>query len=450
MTDSTSALSVELIDGVAVITFDLPGESVNKFTPAVIEEFAGVIDRFDSDETIRAAVLLSGKPDIFIAGADIEQFLAFGTAEAATRASAAGQALLDRVERGRVPLVCAIHGACLGGGVELALASAHRIATDHPKTVLALPETQLGLIPGTGGTQRLPRVVGLQAALDMILTAKNVRAKKALQMGLVDEMVHPSILREVAMQRAREFAGGQRPRLARRAQGERPVTPARGQPARSRGRVPQGARDDAQEVARELSRADGGVRRGRSRATRARRQRGFEVEARLFGEMAMTAVSKELVFLFFATTSLKKDVAEGAPPLPVNRLGVLGTGFMGAGIAAIAAQQMVPVRFKDNKHEAVLKGLAAVRDVLKDALKKKRITRQQFEDQMSLVSGTISVRRLPARGPRDRGGVRGPRGEARGAARSREAAAAARGVRDEHVDASRSRASPRRRRGRIG
>ncbi|MBL8999314.1 MAG: enoyl-CoA hydratase/isomerase family protein, partial [Gemmatimonadetes bacterium] len=116
--------------------------------------------------------------------------------------------LLERLERARVPLVAAIHGACLGGGLETALACAYRIATDHEKTVLALPEIQLGLIPGAGGTQRLPHVVGLQAALDMILTGRNIRAKKALQMGLVHEMVHPAILRRVALERANALAAG--------------------------------------------------------------------------------------------------------------------------------------------------------------------------------------------------------------------------------------------------
>ena len=116
-----------------------------------------------------------------------------------------GQDLLDRLETLRVPVVAAIHGACLGGGLEVALACRYRICTDHPKTVLALPEVQLGLIPGVGGTQRLPRRVGLQAALDMILTGQNVRAKSALQMGLVDELVHPAILaRDRARARARD------------------------------------------------------------------------------------------------------------------------------------------------------------------------------------------------------------------------------------------------------
>src|SRR4029078_1578706 len=107
-------------------------------------------------------------------------------------------------------IIAAIHGACLGGGLETALACRYRIGTDHPKTILGLPEVQLGLIPRAGGTPRLPRGIGLTNALDLILTGKHVRAKKALQLGLIDELVHPSILRTIAIQRAREVAEGRR------------------------------------------------------------------------------------------------------------------------------------------------------------------------------------------------------------------------------------------------
>jgi 3-hydroxyacyl-CoA dehydrogenase/enoyl-CoA hydratase/3-hydroxybutyryl-CoA epimerase len=387
-----TALNMVVEDGIAITTFDLPGEPVNKFTPGVIAEMTAMLDRFDSDTSINAAVLLSAKPDIWIAGADIEAFLAFKDAADATRTSAEAQALVERVERSRVPMVCAINGACLGGGLELALACAYRVATDHPKTVLALPEVQLGIIPGIGGTQRLPRTVGLQAALDMILTGKNIRAKKALSMGLVDEMVHPNILREIAVQRARDIVSGKRARKHPPKKGTATSLLLEDNPI-GRSIVFKQAREMTLKKSRgqypALLAALDAVAAGYDGP----RAKGYAEEARLFGEMAATAVSKELVFLFFATTSLKKDsgVAGEAPePLKVQRVGVLGTGFMGAGIAAITAQQNVPVRFKDAKHEAVLRGMTAVRDVLKDGFVKKRITRQQFDDQMSLVSGTTS------------------------------------------------------------
>ena len=197
-----SALNVVVENGVAVVTFDLPNESVNKFTRAVKDEFINVFDRFDQDESVRGVVLISGKPDVFIAGADIEEFTQIRTATDAERLSRDGQLMIDKVEALKVPVVAAIHGACMGGGLEAALGCHYRIASDHPKTILALPEVKLGLIPGAGGTQRLPQMVGLEQALPMILEGKNIRAKKALQIGLVDEMVHPSILRRVAIARA--------------------------------------------------------------------------------------------------------------------------------------------------------------------------------------------------------------------------------------------------------
>jgi 3-hydroxyacyl-CoA dehydrogenase/enoyl-CoA hydratase/3-hydroxybutyryl-CoA epimerase len=210
VTRKSGAMTIEVEDGIAVITMDLPNEPVNKLNRAVKDDFIELIRRLDDDASIQAAVLISGKPDTFIAGADIEEFLEVRTSDDAERLSLDGQSLLDRLEQIRTPVVAAIHGACLGGGLETAMACAWRIGTDHPKTVLALPEVMLGLIPGAGGTQRLPRLVGLRNALDTILTGRNVRAKKALQTGLLDEMVHPSILRDVAVRRARELGRGEK------------------------------------------------------------------------------------------------------------------------------------------------------------------------------------------------------------------------------------------------
>jgi 3-hydroxyacyl-CoA dehydrogenase/enoyl-CoA hydratase/3-hydroxybutyryl-CoA epimerase len=208
------AVSTEIHDGVAVVTINLPNESVNKIDRQLKDDLSMLFDRLERDQNVMAAVVISGKPDNFIAGADIEEFTKLTSTEDAERLSQAGQALIEQFEKSRIPFVAAIHGACMGGGLEATLACRWRIASDHPKTILALPEVQLGLIPGAGGTQRLPRLIGLRAALDMILTGKNIRAKKALQIGLVDEMVHPAILRRVAIERARELGMGARKREA--------------------------------------------------------------------------------------------------------------------------------------------------------------------------------------------------------------------------------------------
>jgi 3-hydroxyacyl-CoA dehydrogenase/enoyl-CoA hydratase/3-hydroxybutyryl-CoA epimerase len=377
--------------GVLVVTFDLPGEPVNKFSRHVIEQFDTLLDHLERETTVGnvgAAVIISGKPDSFIAGADIDEFLKFTSSAMAQAASADGQARLSRLQRLRAPVVAAIHGACMGGGLELALACQYRVASDHAKTVLALPEIQLGLIPGLGGTQRLPHQVGLRAALDMILTGKNVRAKQALRSGLVEEVVHPAILRQVAIQRARELGTGARrtPPLRRNLVGKLLETNPVGRAvvmrqakamalAKSRGNYP--AIPAAFEA---IAAGFGGGD-------------GYAVESRLFGEMAMTPASRQLVGIFFATTALKKDTGVaggGPPPAAVPRIAVLGTGFMGAGIAAVSAQSRVAVRFKDVSAEQVGRGLAAVRDVLKEKLKRRHITKQEFEDQFLLVAGTTT------------------------------------------------------------
>ncbi|MEO6445278.1 MAG: fatty acid oxidation complex subunit alpha FadJ [Gemmatimonadaceae bacterium] len=387
---SMQALRLTITDGIADIVFDLPGESVNTFSQSVREEFLAALDHLERDTSIRGAVLISGKPDSFIAGADIDEFLLWNTAAQAEFASRDAHGMLDRLERLRVPVVAAIHGACLGGGLETALACAYRIVSDHPRTVLALPEVQLGIFPGAGGTQRLPRIVGLRAALDLILSGRNVRARQAARMGLVHEMVHPAILHRIARQRAAEIAAGERPRNPR----ARKVS-AQGLLLEDN---PLGRSVVLRKARESVLRKTGGHYPSPLAAIEAvaagyhDRQTGYREEARLFGEMAMSQVARELTFLFFATTALKKDSGvEGAAVTaqPVDKLGVLGAGFMGAGIAAIAVQHDILVRLKDADLARVGRGLGAIRELLQARLKKRRITRQEMDDQLLLAGGTV-------------------------------------------------------------
>jgi 3-hydroxyacyl-CoA dehydrogenase / enoyl-CoA hydratase / 3-hydroxybutyryl-CoA epimerase len=386
-----SALRLEHEDGIAIVTIDLPGEPVNKVTAGLRSEFAELFGRIEGDTMVKGVVLISGKPDTWIAGADIDEFLTMHSVTDAESLSRGGQALLARLESLRVPVVAAIHGACLGGGLETALACRYRIATEHSKTVLALPEVQLGIIPGAGGTQRLPRLIGLQRALDMILTGRNIRAKKAFQMGLVDELVHPAILREVAVDRTRRLADGSldsrhSPKgrgatgmlLEDNPLGRRIVfrKAREGVMSKTHGQYPA----PLAALAAVQAGYDGGA------------ELGYRLESRSFGELALSDVAKELVFLFFATTALKKDpgiVGDAPEPAEIETLGVLGAGFMGAGIASIAVQQGTPVRLKDTDLARVGKGIAAVNEVLRERLKKKQVTRLQYEDQMLLTGGTV-------------------------------------------------------------
>ena len=381
------SLSVVVENGIAMITFDAPNAPINAINSRLEGEFDAIFTQIESDDQIVAAVLISAKPDVWIAGADIEELVSLTTAAQGEALSRGGQRMLDRLAALRKPVVAAIHGACLGGGLEVALACHWRVLSDHPKSICALPEVQLGLLPGAGGTQRLPQLIGLQAALDLILTGRNVQPRKARTLGLVDDLVHPAILRQVAVQRARELAAGTRERGHRKSSAsgllleDNPV---------GRALVFRQAREQVMKKTRgaypaPLAAIDV-IAEGQSHGM----TRGLDAEAKQFGALAMSAVSRELTFLFFATTALKKDsgVATSAPAVrTVKRLGLVGAGFMGAGIASVAVQKLTPVRFKDASLDRIAAGVRTVRNLLDERRRKRQITRLAFVDMLSLVSG---------------------------------------------------------------
>ena len=208
-------VSVKVRDGIAVLTFDMPNEKQNTLSEKSAKALQAAFERVESDASIVGAVLISGKAD-FIAGADISMLQACTSAEQVEKLSRDMQEQLARMERSQKPVVAAIHGVALGGGLEVALACHWRIATDSPKTQLGLPEVMLGLLPGGGGTQRLPRRVGLQAALDMLLTGKNIRAVKAKRMGLVDQVTIPYGLEDAAVTACKRLVSGELKRVDRK------------------------------------------------------------------------------------------------------------------------------------------------------------------------------------------------------------------------------------------
>ncbi|MHB8877078.1 MAG: enoyl-CoA hydratase-related protein, partial [Myxococcaceae bacterium] len=339
---------------VAIITMDMPGEPVNTLSPEVGPEFEALLKSAGDDPAVKAVVFTSSKKDCFVAGAKIEFVSTLKSAAEAAEASRKGQESFDRLDAFPKPVVAAINGACLGGGLEWALACDYRLASDNPKTSLGLPETQLGLIPGAGGTQRLPALIGAQAALDLILTGKTLKAKKAQKLGVVDEVVPAAILLEVAKRRAGELAAGELkpvrvrgiPKAAVAGKGladilrgladrqawaefaleDNPLgrkvlfDQARKQLLKkTRGKYP------AQEKVLEV------IRVGLDRGMKA----GLEAEARAFGELVVSDVSKQLIHIFHATTAMKKENGTNNPEVkahPVKKVGVLGGGLMGGGI----------------------------------------------------------------------------------------------------------------------
>ena len=345
---------------------------------------------------MKAVVFASGKKGSFIAGADINMLeTANSRAEAAAMARN-GQAAMDRLASFPKPVVAAIDGPALGGGLELALACHGRVATDNPKTKLGLPESQLGLLPGAGGTQRLPQLIGLQDALDLMLTGKQVDARKAKKLGLVDEVVSAPILLDVAAEHAlrlvgeghlveegvfARFEGSEALKeiaLARNPVGRKVVfdTARKQLLKKTRGNYP------AQEKILEV------VKVGLADGMRA----GLEAEAKAFGELVMTPQSEALRSIFFATQSLKKDSGVDDPsvaPREVRRVGMLGAGLMGAGIAYVTTSiAKTPVRLKDRDAKGILAGLKYCREILDGRVKRKKMTPMKADALMMQVSGT--------------------------------------------------------------
>ncbi|WP_290434262.1 enoyl-CoA hydratase-related protein, partial [Aeromonas caviae] len=299
-------------DGIGILTMDVPGESMNTLKASFADEIRTLLAEVKGNGDLIGLVIVSGKKDSFVAGADIAMLAACTSAQDAEALSRAGQDVFAEIEALGIPVIAAIHGPCLGGGLELALACHGRVVTDHGKTVLGLPEVQLGLLPGSGGTQRLPRLIGVAKALDLMLTGKQVRAKQARKLGLVDDMVPPSILLEAAIKLAKK--GKPRHHLKRDLQGKVLETnkfgrkvlfdqARKGVKAKTRGNYP------APERIIEVVRI--GVEEGM--------QAGLLAEARHFGELVMTPESAALRSLFFATTEMKKEVSyQGAEPRKVG------------------------------------------------------------------------------------------------------------------------------------
>lgn len=385
MTDTVSSFSLSIRDDkVAVITMDIPGESMNVLKASFADEIDAMLKQLANDSTLKGVVFISGKKDSFIAGADISMLDACQTAEQAETIAAMGQQMFDRLEQLRLPVVSAIHGPCLGGGLELALACHARVASSSPKTVLGLPEVQLGLLPGSGGTQRLPKLVGVQKALDMILTGKQLRAAQAKKLGLVDEVVPESILLDAAVKKA--LAGKPRREAKKQSLLDKLLEntgPGRklvfSQALKQTLKKTQGNYPAALRIIEVIQT---GVEQGY--------QKGLAAEAKAFGQLCMTSESAALRSIFFATTQMKKESGAGdAKPRKVRKAAVLGGGLMGGGIANVSATKAgVAVRIKDIAEQGINNALKYSFDILNKKYKKRFISKAEMQKQLLLITGT--------------------------------------------------------------
>lgn len=378
-------------DGIALIRMNYPRSKVNKLSTAFGEDMNAAFDQAMDDPDVKAVVLVSGKPDNFVVGADAGELTAIKTAVEATELIKRGQDLFNQIEASPKPWIAAIHGACMGGGLEMALACQYRIATDHPKTQLALPEVKLGILPAAGGCQRLPRLIGVQNALDMILTGKTVYPRKAKKLGLVDDVVVPYSLAEQAVQAAKKLLKQGIPDRAKKRslaqQAMEDIGPARDLVLnkaaemvlkKTKGNYP------APMYALEC------VRTGLDHGMEA----GLQREAELVGQLVTGEVSKNLVRLFFAINDKKTHpLGKGAPE--VGTVGVLGAGLMGAGVALVTATTAKkPVLLKDISDKAVAFGQKYAFKVVDKKHKKGAYGRVRRDQIMAMIQGVTDYDRF--------------------------------------------------------
>lgn len=385
-----SAFRLEVREnGIAVVTFNLETEKINKLSTVVGLELEKVLKDLEKNSNVKGLILISGKSNVFIAGADINEILSIRTAEEGALKSQEAQRLPNLVEALPFPTVAAIHGPCLGGGLELVLGFNYRIATDDPDTKIGLPEVSLGILPGMGGCNRLPKLIGLQSSLEMILAGARWSARKCLKTGLVDEMVPREILFDRAIEVLEKGIWKKNRRtkkviqlildfLLEKNRVGRNFIRKKAQAnilKKTHGHYP--APLKALEIIYEC--LDRGL------------TDGLKIESEGFGALSETEISKNLISLFFQSEAAKKNsgvIHSQVQPAKIKAVGVLGAGTMGGGIAQLLSFKDISIRLKDINELAIGKGLAHARLLYQKLVDRKEITERELERKMSLIGPT--------------------------------------------------------------
>ena len=369
------------------LRMDTPNSKANIFTREALDEFSHVVEDLENRTEIKGVVVTSEKPGIFIAGADVNLIKALNTFEEAVKGCSTGQQIINRFANLPFETVAAINGACLGGGFELALACRKRVASSAKSVKIGLPEVQLGVLPGFGGSIRLPRLLTLPTALDLILSGKQVDGKRALRMSITSAMLPEQDFNERAMKWAKKNAG----KAAKRPRGglmnfffSLPF---------GRAFVLSQARKNVQKLTKGHYPAPFkildllGKTLGKSNM-----EWCLDQEAKHFAALAITPISKRLIELFQLSESVKKHsgvVGDDITAQKVQRVAVLGAGIMGGGIAHAFAKVGLPVRMKDLTNEAIALGYKQAASVFSKGVKKRRMTPREFTQKIGLISGTL-------------------------------------------------------------
>jgi len=329
-------------DGICFLTFDRPESGANIFDGATMENLREQVDAIEKDPSIRGLIILSAKKSIFIAGADLKTLLRQAQTGELRGFIAEGQTVFNRLAALKFPTVAAIHGACAGGGYEITLACDYRIATNDPATKIGLPETGLGLVPAWGGATRLPRLLGADAAAEVILKGKLYGAEEALKLGLVDGVTTREQLLDAARKKLSE---------GKRKAGD----PKRGMTTAA----PKGSGNAAPGRAHEI------IRRGADSSL----EESLAMEVDAISELGATDATQNLIRNFFLADKYRKGSSKAAPE-KIAHAAVIGAGTMGAGIAQWLSSRGVSVILRDVNAEAIDRGLASIEKTYGDAVKR--------------------------------------------------------------------------------
>ncbi|KAK0154816.1 Trifunctional enzyme subunit alpha, mitochondrial [Merluccius polli] len=363
-------------------------------------EMSEVMEEVWANNAVESAVLISSKPGCFIAGADINMIQACTSTEEVTLLSQEGQKMFEKIEKSPKPIVAAINGSCLGGGLEFAISCQYRVATKSKKTVLGTPEVMLGLLPGAGGTQRLPKMVGLPSAFDMMLTGRNIRADKAKKMGLVHQLVDPlgpglktpeertiEYLEEVAIDCARGIVAKKIPLTKEKGMMQKIQDYVMSYPlVRNQiyktvhGKVMKQSKGLYPAPLKIIDSVKAGMEQGQAA--------GYLAESQNFGQLARTTESQALVGLYQGQVICKKN-RFGTPERPVKTLAILGAGLMGAGVAQVTVDKGIHTILKDTTLPGLARGEEQVYKGLNTKTKKRSITSFERDATLSNLTGQL-------------------------------------------------------------
>jgi 3-hydroxyacyl-CoA dehydrogenase / enoyl-CoA hydratase / 3-hydroxybutyryl-CoA epimerase len=385
------ALTYKEEKNIGYIYFDNDDSKVNLLSSEVLKQFDKVLDDIKGRTYLQAVIIASKKKDVFIAGADIQEIQKIVEPKDGAAKAKAGQDVLNKLEDLPMPTIAVIDGVALGGGCELALACHYRVATFNDRIRIGLPETQLGFVPGFGGTYRLPRIIGLPESLGMILAGKRIDSTRALRIGLVDKLfpqvgLQMSIEKYVADIVSKKISKRRflKPKiksltdwLMNSSIGHKVIfSKAReGVLRETKGRYPAPLKA-IDVITRTLYRS---------------RRDSLPIEAQAFGELAVTDISKNLVHVFYLSEEYRKLSIEGADQIKPNDIkscAILGAGVMGGGIAQALAAKDIWARMKDINYDAVAKGFQAAGKIFYQAVSKRRMKKHEAEGKMAHISGT--------------------------------------------------------------